>query len=673
MSPLVLLSTLVATATVVRAVLALPLGVPRYLPDEYLYPLLARSLAAGEGIAVLGVPASFPALLEPALTAPLWLLTSDTTSAIALTQLFHAALASCAAFPVYGLARTVRLSERTALVCGGLTLLVPASFYVSFLTADALGFLLALTAVALAVRAVSTPTAGAELAALSAVGLATFARLQYAVVWLGFVAAVITAERFDARRVRRRVPCTSIALALAAVAAPIVGARAVGRYEVVTEFTLSGSAVRWAWVGGLLLAGAAAGVAIAPGAFAWAIHGVIRPTSRERGALAAVFLTTTAVTLAVASVLTVETASDRFLERYLIVVAPLAAVGFACWLDERRPARWLVAGVACLLLLGAMRLPLSEFTFFVGLSDSPTIFAVATLQRHTDAATASLVAAGVLSLGALLAVLLAVAPRTPAAVAFGVAMVSFCAIGAGAHVGDRHAARMITGHATDGSLSWVDDAASGPVLLLQTPGSSQYDSMTIAATNRSLSRGAYVGADATVARFEGVVDAATIDRRGTIRVEGTPVRQPVLAAIGGTAVAFSGAHVTYDRAFVLARPAQALHIALLAEGVRGDGRLATRGAITLYPRAEGDCSRVDLRLSVPPQVPPTTLQFVETGTAPRTVVVGAGPDTRLSWVGRAGAPRRIEYRTLLLGTRPPTPEVATVADVGWSLTPIPCN
>jgi aldose 1-epimerase/LuxR family transcriptional regulator len=123
------LPVLVAVATVVRVATALPRDVPRYLPDEYLYPLLARSFAAGEGIAILGEPTAFPALLEPLLAAPLWATTTTAAQAVALTQLLHALLVSLAAVPVFVLARRLGLAERTALLCAALTLLAPAGFY----------------------------------------------------------------------------------------------------------------------------------------------------------------------------------------------------------------------------------------------------------------------------------------------------------------------------------------------------------------------------------------------------------------------------------------------------------------------------------------------------------------------------------------------------------------
>src|SRR5438067_9934367 len=47
--------------------------VPYYLPDEYIYPSLARSLAHHGRPLIRGSAPHFPALLDPIVTAPVWL------------------------------------------------------------------------------------------------------------------------------------------------------------------------------------------------------------------------------------------------------------------------------------------------------------------------------------------------------------------------------------------------------------------------------------------------------------------------------------------------------------------------------------------------------------------------------------------------------------------------
>src|SRR3954468_12951290 len=60
-----------------RLIAAAGRGTPYYLPDEYIYPSLARSLAEHGRPLIRGAGVHFPALLEPVLTAPVWLVTDD--------------------------------------------------------------------------------------------------------------------------------------------------------------------------------------------------------------------------------------------------------------------------------------------------------------------------------------------------------------------------------------------------------------------------------------------------------------------------------------------------------------------------------------------------------------------------------------------------------------------
>src|SRR5437762_3521873 len=75
--------------------------VPHYLPDEYIYPSLARSFAEHGRPMIRGVGVHFPALLDPLVTAPVWLATTDPVRAYALTQGLHAAFVALAAIPAY--------------------------------------------------------------------------------------------------------------------------------------------------------------------------------------------------------------------------------------------------------------------------------------------------------------------------------------------------------------------------------------------------------------------------------------------------------------------------------------------------------------------------------------------------------------------------------------------
>src|SRR5512135_1630553 len=98
------LSLLVAASAVVRGAAALARQTPMYFPDEYLYSELGRSLATAGRPLVRGQHATFPALLQPILTAPAWLL-GDIADSYHAIQLANALAMSLAAVPVFLLAR----------------------------------------------------------------------------------------------------------------------------------------------------------------------------------------------------------------------------------------------------------------------------------------------------------------------------------------------------------------------------------------------------------------------------------------------------------------------------------------------------------------------------------------------------------------------------------------
>ena len=60
---------------------------PTFFADEYIYAELARSLAETGRPLIRGASASFPALLQPLLTAPAWLV-EDVETSFRLVQTF---------------------------------------------------------------------------------------------------------------------------------------------------------------------------------------------------------------------------------------------------------------------------------------------------------------------------------------------------------------------------------------------------------------------------------------------------------------------------------------------------------------------------------------------------------------------------------------------------------
>src|SRR5438094_198575 len=125
------LGGLVGVSFALRLAAALAHATPLYFPDEYIYGTLARSIGTSGKLAVRGMPAHFPALLEPLLAAPFWAL-GDAELAYRLTQGLNALAMSLAAVPVYLLCRRVGLSSRFGLAAAVVAVAFPDLLFSSF-------------------------------------------------------------------------------------------------------------------------------------------------------------------------------------------------------------------------------------------------------------------------------------------------------------------------------------------------------------------------------------------------------------------------------------------------------------------------------------------------------------------------------------------------------------
>src|SRR6266540_3278451 len=159
------LAALVALSVALRAVVGWLRETPIYLGDEYLYAALGRSIAETGHPLVRGGASHFPALLQPILTAPAWLV-GDVGTGYHLVQLIGALAMSLAAVPVYWLARRLGL--------GAVALALPDLIYASWMIAEPFAYPLVLAATAAATAALARPSPRAQLAFVALAGLAAF-------------------------------------------------------------------------------------------------------------------------------------------------------------------------------------------------------------------------------------------------------------------------------------------------------------------------------------------------------------------------------------------------------------------------------------------------------------------------------------------------------------------
>jgi hypothetical protein len=595
----VLLAGIVAVSFVLRFAAALVHTTPLYFPDEYIYSAIARSLAESGRPLIRGHSAHFPAMLEPLLAAPFWL-THDPAVAYRLTQAENALAMSLAAIPVYLLTRRLGAGTWTALAAGALTVASPDLFFASFVLADAIAYPLVLGAIYLGVCALSNPTRRLQLGFAALAGLATFTRVQYVFLPVVFLAAALVVERGSVRTVLRRFRLSLALYAVPLVLVAVLGPkRLLGYYSGVANIGVEPGAIgHWLGTDALLLA-YAAGFALIPGALAGLAFALWRPRTRDENAFAA---------LAVGAVLAIFTeaslyaasGTDRFQERYLMVLSPLVLPAFAMWLRRGRPGARVAAVIAVGLVALAARVPLSGYTISDSKQDSPFLLAVFRLEKGIGIGTGSLVVA---LLASGLALLGAAACLRPALArwAIGATLVAAAYVSLGAVAFDSHVVRSVRTSLLPSDARWVDHAGLGDVSMIQTPATLH------AAANEQLFW------NLSLKHLYFLDDASPIDAFGSERVhaardgrlvsKGRTLRGPLLISNHAVRVKLSGAvAVDHGPNYDLYRALGTPRFALFAGGLYQDGWLSASGHMTVWPAKDGRVRGVfALPLSLPPK------------------------------------------------------------------------
>ena len=128
-----------------REVLVWDHASPDYLPDEYQYAAIARSLASSLRPDVRGQSAHLAALLAPILTAPAWIAGSVATD-FRVAQAIGALAMTLTAVPVYLLARRVGLTPTLAYAAAAFTLVIPDNILAGDLLSEPFAYPLVLAA-----------------------------------------------------------------------------------------------------------------------------------------------------------------------------------------------------------------------------------------------------------------------------------------------------------------------------------------------------------------------------------------------------------------------------------------------------------------------------------------------------------------------------------------------
>ena len=626
-----------------RLIAALGRPAPYYLPDEYVYPSLARSFAEHGRPLIRGAAAHFPALLEPIVTAPVWLATSDPVTAFRVTQGLHAAFISLAAIPAFLLCRRLGLPQWLALGVAALAVAVPDGVYSSSMLADPLAYPLVLAAAYTGVCLVAESTRRRQFAFAVFAALAVAARIQFVVVPFAVIGAELVADRGRIVQSLRRLWLALVLLA----GPPLVLFASLGSHRLLGGYTSGSHSLHpvtlLQWIGreGMLLV-YAGGWAIVPGALAGLVVALARPRGRAELAFAVTTLLLAAALLLEAAQIA-GTDSQRFQERYLFVLVPLLAGAFGLYVRRGLPGRIPVGLCSAALLLLAARIPLSGYAAAHNKDDSPTLWAVLRLEGLVSvgngALAVALIAAALSGVAALVAF-----RKVPAALALVAAIAACCALSAGASSFDQRTSNSLR-RTLPTDLRWIDHAHLGDVDLVAPPGAHREQSWEQLFWNTSVKRLLLLGSP-PIDHFD--AKQVRVARDGRILVDGRTGRRALLVQTYASTVQLTGVQrVRRELVFDLYRPVGTPRLRLIAAGRYADKWLAPRGAITIWSQRGGT---LELVLSMPAGSQVTPVHFND-----RLVRVRPGERVALKFHVPGGGPWSLHFRTDkqgFLGDRP---------------------
>jgi hypothetical protein len=570
--------TLLALSTLVRVLVAFRRETPMYFPDEYMYSELGRSLATTGHPLVRGAHAEFPALLQPLVTAPAWLL-DDVGTAYHVIQVMNALAMSLAAVPVYLLARRVGVGVRLAVAAAVLAVALPDLLYAGWMISEPYAYPLAVLAAYAAVRALERPTPRTQLAFLGASGLASFARVQFLILPLCFAAAAVVVEARDVRfRSLLRYWPVLVVVALCVVAVVIRG-DSLGAYRHLLELDAG-------WRGALsnialqslsLLYGA--GWVIVPAAVLGLTLSLVRPTSRAELAFGAF-----ASLLIPAFVLQASLwgDSEQMQQRYLFYAVPLLGIAFAVYAQRGWPWRRAHAlGCGGMLVLAAT-VPLSGYAVKAGKQHATFLFAVTRAEELLGGIGSGALAFGATA-GALSAAAAALAWSRRATVAVTALAVAACMASAAlaASYDFRYDAAVRRDY-LPADKSWVDHSGARNVALLYGYGQPR-EGLEQLFWNRSVRRVLLMPGSPPPDDF--AVGVVKIADDGSLRANGRPLAQPLLVDGGRAVVVLRGGRkVAASQAYALWQLTGHPRLARYFNGWYRDGWLANSGSFRIWGR-----------------------------------------------------------------------------------------
>jgi hypothetical protein len=628
------LVAIVGASFLVRTAVAWLRTTPVFFPDEYIYAALGRSLAESGRPLIRGGSAHFPALLQPLLTAPAWLV-DDVGVAFRLVQAIGALAMSLTAIPVYLLALRLGLSRRIALALAALAVLVPDLVYASFVASEPFAYPLVLSAVAAMIAAITRPTKRAQLAFVAFAGLAALARVQLAVLPAVFLGAtLLTGLRERRTRAALREQLLPLALFAIPLAALVVSGpvRALGPYRAVLGFNPDPiELVRWIGWDAMSLA-YASGWVVVPGALIGLWLALARPRSRGEIAFGAATVLLALALLAEAGVLQASlTEGGEIQERYVFYLVPLAGIAFALYAARGWPLRLPHLVLAAALVLVSVRVPLSGFAVVSTLDASPILYGVYWLTGELGhPSSAAVVVAAAVAVLTAAGVAGSLRPRLGTPVALALAIFATAAASAGAVAFDVTSTSATKRTYLPADPSFVDRASLRHVALLQSWGGRRAPTLEHLFWNRSIDRVLLLPGAGPVDAFRS--DRITVGDDGALLIRGVQFRGPLLVDGYGSYVRLRNARVVArGPVSALWAPTGAPRLELYAIGRYYDGWLADVGAVYLWPGAKGAklSGWLSMQLTAP-RGPGVTLRFQLPGGKKTSLRLEPGVTRRLN-------------------------------------------
>jgi hypothetical protein len=353
------------------------------MTDELLYERLAISIAnlgsplpQIHGELIGNVNQLYPLLLAPLFHDRL------VPPALLDAHVLNAFVMSSACLPTFLLARAVTQSRRLPYLVAALSVCIPWIPLSSMLMTEVVAYPAFMWAMLAVYRAALSPRSRNDIVMVVALGVATFARTQFLVLFLVVPVAFYVHElafteapshlarvRVAGRRLvetHRSLAVAYAGLVVAALVLLAVGrlSSALGTYSVTAEGNLLPSGMGRSLLEHLAPIGLGLGILPFVLGVAWLFTTFVRPPAREQHAFAAIALGMFAGLLVEVTSYDLRFGQGRLHDRYLFYVVPLVLIAFAAALQVKRRLHWSLYISATLTALAFSVVPVVRYDKF---------------------------------------------------------------------------------------------------------------------------------------------------------------------------------------------------------------------------------------------------------------------------------------------------------------------